>query len=307
MSWFKEKQKTRSDLKPVIKDLKQSSPTKQYVSNTSNVQQTTTHQQILPIITNTVSPLSRAHSKTPGSSNISRAVSLKPEHITPISKFTAPRVERAASPISEMPQYSGAIKNLTQKYKTMHLTTSVDANIFNNTGTSHPTGPSNPPNLTTHNSVNLGHTFRSNYLNHSIEPTGKNDALNSEHDDKHRAGSSINRSVSNTPAYRPNAEWTQFIKINSQKNKSDLNNNELNGATLVNNEDASPIHLNSTASNNASTGSSLHMPVITYNNSNSSTNTNNVMPKSARSPVVKKLTSPINLPSIDTSIGRSTP
>lgn len=294
-------------MKPVIKDLKQSSPTKPFVSNTSTGQQTSTHQQILPIITNAGSPLSRAQSKTPGS-NISRAVSLKPEHTTPIPKFTAPRAERAASPITELPsQYTGAIKNLTQKYKTMHLTTSVDANIFNNTATIHHTAPSTPANLTTHNSVNLGQTFRSNYLNQSIEQNllAKND---SENDDKHRTGSSINRSVSNTPAYRPNAEWTQFIKLNNQKNKPDMNNNELNGATI--NEDASPIHLNSTASNNASTGSSLHMPVITYNNnnnSNSSANTSNVMPKSARSPIVKKLSSPINLPSIDTSIGRNTP
>ncbi|RNA12149.1 serine threonine- kinase MARK2-like isoform X1 [Brachionus plicatilis] len=306
----KEKQKTRSDPKPAIKDLKQSSPTKPFASNTSAGHQPTAHQQILPIIANTGSPLSRTNSKTPGSSNISRAVSLKPEHTTPIPKFTAPRAERAGSPLTELPgHYSGAIKNLTQKYKTMHLATSVDANIFNNGPAIHHTAPSTPASLATHNSVNLGHTFKSNYLNQSIEPAFlvKNDALNSEADEKHRTGSSINRSVSNTPAYRPNAEWTQFIKLNNQKNKSDMNNNELNGATQANNEDASPIHLNSTASNNASTGSSLHMPIIAYNNSNSSTNTSNVGPKSARSPVVKKLASPINLPSIDTSMGRNTP
>lgn len=345
-------------------------------NNAPNTNQTT--QQILPIISNAQSPQSRT-TKVPGSNNVSVSAnvtsgyaavrnSAKPDLINTI-KNGAKQLERTLSPMSgthaepsmttsanQAPTsaFAGAIKTLTQKYKTMHLTTSIDT-----TNTSQIPVVNHQPvavtnlNLTSLNNSNNNSImtpnfqYKNTYLNHSIDPTFINirsggdtnlttqnsDSLSSSDDKQHvfsnKTPNTANRpSASNTPTFtriangNTNVEWTQMIKLSNGKAKSDLNNNDLisNNCAHTNqsNERSSLIHLShqngtnsNSNSNNASTGSSLHMPILSYNNnSNSSSNTNSVSVapnRSTRSPVIKKVQSPINLPSIDASVGRSTP
>jgi hypothetical protein len=138
-----------------------------------------------------------------------------------------------------------------------------------------------------------------------------------------------------------NVEWTQVIKLNNggaNKIKSDLNNNsnDFNNNTTTQsslkeqfNDQSSLMQLTQSSLNGAnaqSIGSTLagqtHIPTISYQANNASVaspaisgSTSNhsgtvVPPQSAnrinKSPVMKKLSSPINLPAINDP-GRSTP
>ncbi len=104
-----------------------------------------------------------------------------------------------------------------------------------------------------------------------------------------------------------NAEWTQMIKLNGGKAKSDLNNNDLNMSvnSNVNSKDqfteASIIHL---AQGPTSGIVSTQMPVISFPNSTTSTTNGNFITNHLnKRPFMQKLSSPITLPAIDNSNG----
>lgn len=133
--------------------------------------------------------------------------------------------------------------------------------------------------------------------------------------------------MSNNSGGSTAAEWTQLIKLpvtNGTNNagpnsalkthkSSDLNNNDL---SMNNTSSTSNSTNGNTNTTNVSTSSpTFHMPMLNstgaaYNNSNNSTNStlNSTLMsnRSSKSPIVKKLSSPLTLPSIDAA-GRSTP
>jgi hypothetical protein len=280
--------------------------------------------------------------------------------------------------------FAGAIKNLTQKYKTMHLNTSIE--------TSHLSGSINANlNGTTTNSYNMGSStinntspnsnsiststsnnsfpFKNTYslsgnsnnnnatvahqtnmnssIEHSINMNINNNTSNSGcegnssnnseslslSDDRLISSTTNNVSKNNfnrnsltttTPTLGKvtnitNAEWTQMIKLNTGKTKSDLNNNDLNISTNSNNcskdqfTDASIIHLAQSTTNGIV---STQMPVISFPNSQSAHNNNGMgsggvngtngsnnflSNRLSKNPFMQKMSSPITLPAIDTN------
>lgn len=358
-----------NETKPVVvaaKDLNKQQTTsvpssgiakQQTSTNTSSAQQQQ-QQQILPVIPSSQSsPMTRA-TKTAGANTVSASTAIsngygvvrnsaKPDLSTKYQ--TSKPLDRTLSPMpvsstgesnttTNQPSsaFAGAIKSLTQKYKTMHLTTSIDTSTLAN---HHHTAPTTPTNINYNNNSNNNSTFtyKNNYLNHSLDHafntpgksvevstnlnTQNSDSISSA-DDRQHVFNKNRASATKQQNINANTEWTQMIKLPNGKTttKSDMNNNDLMPPSNNNNnnhEVSSLIHLShnhtTSNSNNASTGSSLHMPILSYNNnSNSSSNTNSVQvttapSRSAKSPVIKKISSPINLPSIEASLGRSTP
>lgn len=243
--------------------------------------------------------------------------------------------------------FAGAIKNLTQKYKTMHLNTSIDTNGSNNN-----THLNISPNSNSISNSNSNHSFpyknnNNNYLNagngHNNTLNGSIDqslninngngnmnnsgcegnssnnsesiSLSDEHKSTNKSGLTNRNSINNlntTPTIGkapngPTSEWTQLIKLNPSKTKSDLNNNDLNMSvnSNVNSKDqfneASVIHL--------APGSAIvstQMPVISFPNSTTSTQNGNFTTNhlSKQQPFMgQKMRSPITLPAIDGSNG----
>jgi hypothetical protein len=118
-----------------------------------------------------------------------------------------------------------------------------------------------------------------------------------------------------------NAEWTQMIRLNTVKTKSDFNNNN-NDLTNNNNKEQEinihpppappppppPSHPPSSSSSNNNNNNTTHMPVISFPNSATSfihSNNNSINGGSHynnrlnKSPLMHKLPSPVTLPAID--------
>jgi len=257
--------------------------------------------------------------------------------------------------------FAGAIKNLTQKYKTMHLNTSIETNHLTgsiNTNLNNATG--NAYNMTTINNTSpnsnsiststsnnsfpynknnnntylgnghmnstltgsIDHGINNNTSNSGCEGNSSNnsESLSLSDERQNMKNNFTNRNSLNTTAATvannnttvtptlgkvtniTNAEWTQMIKLNTGKTKSDLNNNELNISTNSNNcskdqfTDASIIHLAQSTTNGIV---STQMPVISFPNSSSTSNGSFLTNRLNKNPFMQKISSPITLPAID--------
>ena len=259
--------------------------------------------------------------------------------------------------------FAGAIKNLTQKYKTMHLNTSIETNHLTgsiNTNLNNATG--NAYNMTTINNTSpnsnsiststsnnsfpynknntylanghlnstltgsIDHGMNNNTSNSGCEGNSSNNSESLSLSDERQnmksnftnrnslnttaaaaAATAANNNATVTPTLGKvtnitNAEWTQMIKLNTGKTKSDLNNNDLNISTNSNNcskdqfTDASIIHLAQSTTNGIV---STQMPVISFPNSSSTSNGSFLTNRLNKNPFMQKISSPITLPAID--------
>lgn len=388
----KEKLKPRIESKPVVKELKQIKTIQPLPQQQTNIVTTTTttgnNQSPIPrkvTVNNSNSATSgnqqntftlirnktdvpNKYSVTNGNrANTDKTVSPIPTTTTSVytnatSGSTNGQTNNPAS------TFAGAIKNLTQKYKIMHLNTLIDTNNLTGSLNTHLNGVGatngnaaynlttinntspNSNSISTSNSNNSFPYNKNNYLNgtSNTTPTGltngnHNNTMSSSID--HSLNNNINNNTSNSgcegnssnnsesislsddhtknsklPTRTSNnnlntlvkanninnAEWTQMIKLNNGKAKSDLNNNDLSMSTNsnVNSKDqfndASIIHLTQGAANHIV---STQMPVISFPNSTTgTTNGNFIANRMNKSPFMQKHSSPpVTLPAIDTN------
>lgn len=365
----KEKLKPRLEIKPAVKELKQ-------IKTIQPPQQTNTGNSQSPI-TRSVKTQGSNNSTTNGITNqntftlirnktdVPNKYGTRPEKtVSPVPTTTTSVYTNATTTTSSSANpantFAGAIKNLTQKYKTMHLNTSIDTNNLSgsinthlnnnyNLTTINNTSPnsnsistsnsnnsfpyknnylsSNNPttnNTNGHNntlSSSIDHSLNTNNINNNTSNSGceGNSSNNSESislsdDHKNNKINLTNRNSINNLNTTPtlgkatnvtNAEWTQMVKLNTSKTKSDLNNNDLSMSTNsnVNSKDqfneASIIHLAQGPTNGIV---STQMPVISFPNSTTTTSNGNfITNRLNKSPFMQKLSSPITLPAIDTN------
>ncbi len=290
-------------------------------------QQQQQQQQTLPTIPNAQSPIPRSMKQNGTSNNISSTLPANLVRNSTSSKLTDANLNNKSSNASKQQTdrnispspantinatFAGAIKNLTQKYKAMHLTNSVDnqLNTARNLNSSTPSNISNNSNAVYKTSAfsyqqnNLIDQGINNSSNSSAEATNNSDSVSLSDDNKLMKQSQTvnNRNSIATPtftkmisnnSFSTQAEWTQMLKLH--KAKSDLNNNDINRD-----------HSNSTnhsSSNNENTISNDNLNSISINTPLPYQSTPGRL--LTKSPIVKKMTSPITLPSIDA--GRVTP
>jgi hypothetical protein len=274
--------------------------------------------------------------------------------------------------------FAGAIKSLTQKYKTMHLNNTIENNSNNNVITNlninyktsyiHTTQVNNNVNSsindngfnnTSNNTDNASNNSDSNSSSDEnkvtaaisgsvIQPIASNNTTSGINttfgsnsiNGNVKTGSLSNRNSLGTPtnvanklsnannlvsSLNANVEWTQVIKLNAGTNrmKSDLNNNSNDFNNNITNSiskdqfnDQSLMHLTQSSINGVnqqSIGNGISMATETHNLA--STNPTASSPNAicqpqpnnrlTKSPIMKKISSPVTLPAIDT--GRVTP